>query len=125
VLILAVVNYCQCLPADFTIKCGASGFRFLALSSGLRGVKHPVVGKAVEIGKGGLETHIVYPHPLEVYCNGGCECILDCCDDVLRRLETELKHLKHKFQSGQELKLECSPNNGPKGGEVTGTTIRI
>ena len=46
-------------------------------------------------------------------------------DGGLRRLETELAHLKQKFQTGQELKLEWTPNNGPKSGEVTGTTIRI
>jgi len=46
-------------------------------------------------------------------------------NDTLRRLETELDHLKHKFQMGQELRLEWIPNDGPKGGEVTGTTIRI
>jgi len=33
--------------------------------------------------------------------------------------------LKSKFKVGQELKLQWMPNNGPKSGEVTGTTIRI
>ena len=46
-------------------------------------------------------------------------------DGALRRLETELDHLKRKFQMGQELSLEWTPKNGPKSGEVTGTTIRI
>jgi len=46
-------------------------------------------------------------------------------NDILQRLETELIHLKQKFQMGQELKFEWMPNNGPKSGEVTGTTIRI
>ena len=46
-------------------------------------------------------------------------------DGALRRLETELDHLKDKFQMGQELKLEWAPNDGSKSGEVTGTTIRI
>jgi hypothetical protein len=46
-------------------------------------------------------------------------------NDTLRLLETELDHLKHEFQMGQELRLEWIPNNGPKSGEVTGTMIRI
>lgn len=46
-------------------------------------------------------------------------------DVALRRLETELDHLKQSFQMGQELKVQWTPNNGPKSGEVTGTTIRI
>jgi hypothetical protein len=46
-------------------------------------------------------------------------------DDTLRRLETELNHLKQKFQMGQELSLEWSANNGRKSGEVIGTTIHI
>jgi len=46
-------------------------------------------------------------------------------EDVLRRLQTELNHLKQKFQTGQELKLQWMPNNGPKSGEVSGTAIRI
>lgn len=45
--------------------------------------------------------------------------------DTLRQLEAELAHLKQKFQIGQELKLEWVPNNGPKSGEVTGTTVHI
>jgi len=43
----------------------------------------------------------------------------------LSRPETELDHFRHKFQMGQELKLQWMPKNGPKSGEVTGTTIRI
>lgn len=43
----------------------------------------------------------------------------------LHRLETELSSLKQKFGTGQELKLEWIPNDGPKSGEVTGTTVRI
>jgi hypothetical protein len=46
-------------------------------------------------------------------------------DGALRRLETELDHLKQSFQMGQELKVQWTPNNGSKSGEVTGTTIRI
>jgi uncharacterized protein Smg (DUF494 family) len=46
-------------------------------------------------------------------------------DDALRRLETELDHLKQKFQMGQELKLQWMPNNGPRSGEVTRGSIRI
>jgi hypothetical protein len=46
-------------------------------------------------------------------------------NDALRWLETELDRLKHKFQMGQELHLQWVPNNGPKSGEVAGTTIRI
>ena len=46
-------------------------------------------------------------------------------DDVLRRLQTELARLKNKLQMGQELELEWIPNDGPKSGEVTGSTIRI
>jgi len=44
---------------------------------------------------------------------------------TLQRLETELDHLKQRFQMGKELKLQWMPNDGPKSGEVTGTTIRI
>jgi len=44
---------------------------------------------------------------------------------TLLRLETELHHLKQKFQMGHELRLQWTPNNGSKSGEVTGTTIRI
>lgn len=43
----------------------------------------------------------------------------------LRLLRQELARLKQKFQMGQELSLEWTPNDGPKSGEVTGTTIRI
>ena len=43
----------------------------------------------------------------------------------LQRLETELARLKSKFRIGHELRLQWIPNNGPKSGEVTGTTIRI
>ena len=46
-------------------------------------------------------------------------------NDALRRLEAELTYLKRKFQIGQELKLQWTPNNGPKSGEVTGGAIRI
>jgi uncharacterized protein Smg (DUF494 family) len=46
-------------------------------------------------------------------------------DVTLRRLQTELARLKKSFQMGEELRLEWSPNNGPKSGEVTGTTVRI
>jgi hypothetical protein len=45
--------------------------------------------------------------------------------ETLQRLETELVHLKQRFQMGHELKLEWSPNDGPRSGEVIGTTIRI
>jgi len=44
---------------------------------------------------------------------------------TLRGLEVELSRLKNKFQMGQELKLEWTPNSGSKSGEVTGTTVRI
>ena len=44
---------------------------------------------------------------------------------TLRLLKQELARLKSKFKLGQELRLEWMPNNGPKSGEVTGTTIRI
>lgn len=43
----------------------------------------------------------------------------------LQRLESELARLKSKFNLGQELTLEWAPDDGPKSGEVTGTTIRI
>jgi hypothetical protein len=46
-------------------------------------------------------------------------------NETLQRLETELDPLKKKFQIGQELSLQWMPNNGPRSGEVTGTTIRI
>ena len=46
-------------------------------------------------------------------------------DETLQRLETELNHLKQRFQLGQEFKLEWAPNNDPKSGEVTGSTIHI
>jgi len=46
-------------------------------------------------------------------------------NETLQRLETELDHLKQRFQTGQELKVRWMPNSGPKSGEVTGTTIRI
>ena len=45
--------------------------------------------------------------------------------NALRQLEVELDSLKERFQLAQELKLEWIPNNGPKSGEVTDTTIRI
>lgn len=45
--------------------------------------------------------------------------------ETLHRLETELSHLKSKFQMGQELELQWTPNDGPKSGEVVGTAIRI
>lgn len=45
--------------------------------------------------------------------------------ETLQRLETELAHLKSKFQMGQELKLLWMPSDGSKSGEVIGTTIRI
>lgn len=45
--------------------------------------------------------------------------------DILQRLDAELTHLKRKFGMGQELRLEWTPNNGPKSGEVTGETICI
>jgi hypothetical protein len=45
--------------------------------------------------------------------------------NALRQLEAELDSLKERFQLAQELKLEWIPNNGPKSGEVTDTTIRI
>jgi hypothetical protein len=46
-------------------------------------------------------------------------------NDTLQRLGTELDHLKQKFKMGQELELQWTPNDGPRSGEVTGTTIRI
>ena len=46
-------------------------------------------------------------------------------DKIHAKLETELDHLKQKFQMGHELKLQWTPNNGSKSGKVTGTTIRI
>jgi hypothetical protein len=46
-------------------------------------------------------------------------------DVTLGRLQTELARLKKSFQMGQDLKLQWMPNNGPKSGEVAGTTIRI
>ena len=46
-------------------------------------------------------------------------------DEALRLLRRELARLKSKFKLGQELKLEWTPNIGPKSGEVNGTTIRI
>jgi hypothetical protein len=46
-------------------------------------------------------------------------------NSALERLETELTHLKQKFQMGQELKLQWMPNDGSKSGEVSGGTIRI
>jgi hypothetical protein len=46
-------------------------------------------------------------------------------NDTLRRLETELDHLKHRFQMGQELELQWIPNDGSKSGEVVGTAICI
>ena len=46
-------------------------------------------------------------------------------DKTLATLQTELSRLKGKFQMGQDLTLQWSPNNGPKSGEITGTTIRI
>lgn len=44
-------------------------------------------------------------------------------DKTLAKLEIELSSLKKKL--GHELKLQWRPNNGPKSGEVVGTTIRI
>ena len=49
----------------------------------------------------------------------------DCSADTLRLLKHELARLKHKFKLGQELRLEWAPDNGPRSGEVAGTTIRI
>jgi hypothetical protein len=46
-------------------------------------------------------------------------------DQTFRLLKHELARLKSKFKVGQELKVEWVPNDGPKSGEVTGTTIRI
>lgn len=46
-------------------------------------------------------------------------------NDTLQLLENDLACLKKRFQLGQELKLGWKPKNGPKSGEVTGTTIRI
>jgi hypothetical protein len=46
-------------------------------------------------------------------------------DVTLGRLHAELARLKKSFQMGQELKLQWIPNDGPKSGEVTGTTVRI
>lgn len=47
------------------------------------------------------------------------------CNDILRRLEIELVHLKQRFKIGQELAVEWVPNNDSKSGEVIGTTIQI
>jgi len=49
----------------------------------------------------------------------------DQVNQTLLRLENELASLKKKFQMAPELKLEWKPNDGPKSGEVIGTTIRI
>jgi hypothetical protein len=46
-------------------------------------------------------------------------------NETLQRLETELDRLKSKFQMGHELTIQRTPTDGPKSGEVTGTTIRI
>jgi hypothetical protein len=46
-------------------------------------------------------------------------------NETLLRLETELHHLRQKFQMGHELTIQWIPNDGPKSGEVNGTTIRI
>jgi hypothetical protein len=46
-------------------------------------------------------------------------------DETVRFLKHELARLKSKFKLGQELKLQWTPGDGPKSGEVTGTTIRI
>ena len=45
--------------------------------------------------------------------------------DTLRLLKQELARLKSRFRMGHELRLQWTPNNGSKSGEVTGTTIRI
>ena len=44
---------------------------------------------------------------------------------TLSRLESELARMKKQFQSAQELKLERTPNNGPKSEGVMSRTIRI
>jgi hypothetical protein len=46
-------------------------------------------------------------------------------DETLRLLRHELARLKSKFKLAQELKLDWTPNEGPKSGEVIGTKIRI
>jgi hypothetical protein len=46
-------------------------------------------------------------------------------DETLRLLKHELARLKSKFKLGSELKLEWTPNDGSKSGEVLDTTIRI
>ena len=46
-------------------------------------------------------------------------------DDILERLRMELAHLKRRFQMGQELKLQWTPNTGSTSGEVIDGTIRI
>lgn len=46
-------------------------------------------------------------------------------DETLGLLKHELACLKSKFKLGSELKLEWTPNDSAKSGEVTGTTIRI
>jgi hypothetical protein len=46
-------------------------------------------------------------------------------NETLQILDIELNRLKHKFQMGQQLNLQWVPDNGPKSGEVAGTTIRI
>jgi hypothetical protein len=45
--------------------------------------------------------------------------------DTPRLLKQELAHLKSRFKLGQELRLQWTPNSGPKSGEVNGTTICI
>jgi hypothetical protein len=45
--------------------------------------------------------------------------------DTLRLLKQELARLKSKFKLGQELRLQWTPNDGSKSGEVIGSTIRI
>ncbi len=44
---------------------------------------------------------------------------------TLRRLEAELSQLKRRFQMGHELKLQWTPNNGSRSGEITGGVIHI
>jgi hypothetical protein len=58
-----------------------------------------------------------------------CKTLSKACkrsnDETTRFLKHELARLKSKFKLGSELNLQWLPNNGPKSGEVGGTTIRI
>jgi hypothetical protein len=64
-----------------------------------------------------------------MYHQSGCKTLSKASnhrnDDTLRLLKHELARLKSRFRMGHELRLQWIPNNGPKSGEVIGTTIRI